>query len=354
MRYLGLDVHSKTTAWCLLDAAGEQLGRGKAATTVPALTKLVENLSAADELVVGQEVGTMSYFVHDVAAAAGSKILSFNAQQLRMIASSRKKTDRRDAWWIAKALQTGMYPHPVYIPLPPIRRLRSLLSQRQAVVRARQAWVVRARSYLRAAGETAVISRNRFPSVLAELLERPCGADEHLVEGLELCHRQIESLQAELNRLNGVLANEVRDLDEVRRLVTVPGIGPTTAVTVYAWVGDVSRFSNARALCSYAGLVPSVWQSGESTRMGHITKQGSPMLRKVMVEAAQAMYGRCRSEEAEPLKAIADRVYTRSHRKKIAIVATGRHMLRIAYYILRDGTEYQPELLARAGSEKAA
>jgi len=121
MRYLGLDVHSKTTTWCLLDPLGEQVGRGRAATTVPALTALVSNVSAAEELLVGQEVGTMAQFVHDVVTAAGPRILSFNAQQLRMISSSRKKSDRRDAYWLARALQTGMYPHPVYMPGPPIR-----------------------------------------------------------------------------------------------------------------------------------------------------------------------------------------------------------------------------------------
>ena len=83
----------------------------------------------------------MSHFVHDAVTAAGAKILSFNAQQLRMIASSRKKTDKRDAWWIAKALSTGMMPHPVHIPASPVRRLRSLLAQRDAIRTERRRWL---------------------------------------------------------------------------------------------------------------------------------------------------------------------------------------------------------------------
>ena len=131
MRYLGLDVHCGATVWCLLDDTGEVVERGKVATTAPALTALVKRLSDGHELLVGQEVGAMSYFVHDTMTAAGVKLVSFNAQHLRMIASSRKKTDRRDAYWIAKALQTGMMPHPVYIPSGKVRRLRQLLSQRE-------------------------------------------------------------------------------------------------------------------------------------------------------------------------------------------------------------------------------
>ena len=99
---LGLDVHSGATVWCLLDEAGETAGRGKVATTAPALTALVKRLSTEDELLVGQEVGTMSYFVHDTITAAGMSLLSFDARMLRMIASSRKKTDRRDAFWLER------------------------------------------------------------------------------------------------------------------------------------------------------------------------------------------------------------------------------------------------------------
>jgi len=87
---------------------------GRVETSAPALRALVRELSPPEEvLVAGQEVGTMTYLVHDTVTAAGSAILSFNAHQLRMIPASRKKTDRRDAYWIAKALQPGMYPPPL-------------------------------------------------------------------------------------------------------------------------------------------------------------------------------------------------------------------------------------------------
>ena len=133
MKYLGLDVHSSATVWCLLDDSGEAVGRGKVATTAPALTALVKRLSEDGELVAAQEIGTMSYFVHDVLTEAGVKLLSFNAQQLRVIASSRKKTDKRDAYWLARSLASGMMPHPVYLPSGQVRRLRQLLAQRAAL-----------------------------------------------------------------------------------------------------------------------------------------------------------------------------------------------------------------------------
>jgi hypothetical protein len=110
--------------YCLLDAQGTVVERGSIATTEPELTTLVRRLLSMGELTCGQEVGTMSHFVHDVVTSAGATILSFNAHHLRMIASSRKKTDKRDAFWIAKCLQTGMMPHPVHVPTAEVRRLQ--------------------------------------------------------------------------------------------------------------------------------------------------------------------------------------------------------------------------------------
>jgi transposase len=123
MRYLGLDVHTKATVWHLLDGEGQTVETGKTATTAEALTALVRRLAEQDELLVGQEVGKMTYLVHDVLTAANVRVLAFNAWHLRMVAASRKKTDRRDAYWLAKILQTGMMPHAVYVPTGEIREL---------------------------------------------------------------------------------------------------------------------------------------------------------------------------------------------------------------------------------------
>jgi len=77
MKYLGMDVHSKSTVWCMLDASGEVIREGVVETTEPGLAALVKELASEDEIVAGQEVGTMSYFVHDVLTAAGTKLLSY-------------------------------------------------------------------------------------------------------------------------------------------------------------------------------------------------------------------------------------------------------------------------------------
>ena len=95
----------------------------------------------------------------------------------------------------------------------------------------------------------------------------PDGLDVHLAEALELCRRNESALTEELGQIEGTIRAETRDIDAVRRLKTIPAVGDQVAVRIYAWVGKVTRFDNARKLASYAGLVPSVWQSGESCRL---------------------------------------------------------------------------------------
>jgi len=345
MRYLGMDVHMGSSVWCLLNDRGEETGRGKVATTADSIRGLVESLSGEDELLVGQEVGTMSHYVHDAVNAAGVRILSFNAQHLRMISSSRKKTDRRDAYWIAKTLQTGMMPHPVYIPREKERQLRRLLSTRDGVMRERQRWMVRAGSYLKGAGLHGGPGARVGKALVQEVIEDLEDREPDLVAALQLCQRQESLLSQELAVIDAKLRQETRGIDDIRRLMTIPGVGLLVGTAIYAWVGDVTRFRNAKTLAAYAGLVTSVWQTGETLKSGHITKQGSPALRRMLVQAAQVLISRCRTPEAWPLQAIAMRVQDSRHRRKIAVVALARHILRVSYYVLRDGTVYDPALL---------
>lgn len=101
-----------------------------------------------------------------------------------MIAASRKKTDRRDAYWIARSLQTGMIPHPVYIPSGDVRELRRLLHRRRIVQRDRNRWQYRARAMLRAHGLRTRIGCLYLRRHIANLLEHPAGVDTGLLESL--------------------------------------------------------------------------------------------------------------------------------------------------------------------------
>ena len=160
-----------------------------------------------------------------------------------------------------------------------------------------------------------------------------------------------ETLALEQKSIEKTLFEQAGVIDAVQRLMTIPGIGIKVATMIYVWVGEVSRFPDARSLASYAGLVPSVHQSGSQCITGRITKQGAPQLRSVLTQAAHVLLWRCQNEASQPLKAIAERIHTSRFRRKIAVVAGARHLLRMAYYILRDGTKYDPSRLRSCAPE---
>jgi transposase len=295
--------------------------------------------------------------VHDALVAAGTRVLSFNAAHLRMIAASRKKTDRRDAYWIAKALASGMHPQPVYIPTGEIRELRALLTRRRMVQADRNRWQYRARACLRASGHAPRLGGHYLGKSLPGYLAADGGLAESRRAMLELCQRQEASLAAEVEAVEAALRERARKIDAISRLKTIPGVGDLVATTIYAWVGEIGRFADAKSLAAYAGLVPSVRQSAASQQTGQITKQGSKALRSALVQSAHVVLNRCRGTEARPLRGIGERIMTSRKRRKIAAVALARHLLRVAYYVLRDGTKYSADRLrgpCRAREQAAA
>ena len=353
MRYLGIDVHVSTTVWCLLSDVGEVLAQGKTSTTQEELTELIAKVGGPQDLLVGQEVGTLAYFVHDLLTALKVEVRSFNAYHLRIIACSRKKTDRRDAYWIAKALQTGMTPHPVYIPTGEVRQLRRLLSRRAALVNERRTWLLRARTYLHAGGFKLKHAHRTVALLVDSAMNKPEGLDVDLHEALSLCDRMDQTLTKELKQIETQLFGQAEKIEAIQRLMTIPAVGIKVATMVYAWIGDIKRFPDARSLASYAGLVPSVHQSGSICTHGSITKQGAPQLRSVLVQAGHVLLSRCKREESAPLRALAERVHVARGRRKIAVVAAARHLLRLSFYILRDGTTYDPSRLSSNTEEVA-
>jgi transposase len=142
--------------------------------------------------------------------------------------------------------------------------------------------------------------------------------------------------------------NEIRFIEERIKLIaekdkqaglltTIPGIGPIRAIELIAEIADIQRFHNGEKLCSYAGLVPSIKQSGTSLKHGRLIKQASKSLKNTLI---QASWVTVRTKEANKLKLH----YLRLHKKKgkqKAICATARKMLCIIYSMLRNNQEFK-------------
>jgi transposase len=154
---------------------------------------------------------------------------------------------------------------------------------------------------------------------------------------LSLEHKALQQVE-ELVALIEAKLDAVATADErVRRLRTVPGVGPRLAELVVAVIDDPNRFKTAKQLGAYAGLVPKQYESGMMSRQGRITCRGNPLLRAVLVEVGWMM----RRYNAW-FEEIFDRVCRGAKtRKKIAVVAVARRILICCWAMLRDRTDWR-------------
>jgi transposase len=140
----------------------------------------------------------------------------------------------------------------------------------------------------------------------------------------------IADFTREIDRTTGEIDARAREDPYVEVLCQIRGVGRYIAMLVIAEVGDVGRFQSARRLCSWAGMTPTVRSSDQRTRLGHISRQGSPALRWALVEAAHAARG------GGPLRQAFERIAKRRG-GQVAKVAVARKILTLCFYGLRDG-----------------
>jgi transposase len=182
-------------------------------------------------------------------------------------------------------------------------------------------------------------SSERVPARLATLV-----LPTALAETLAPLRRIVEQLTGEIAGLDARCETQARGDAIVRRLQTVPGVGPVVALTFRAYVDDVARFANASQVSAAMGLVPREDSSAERRHRGHITKAGPSEVRSLLVQAAWACW---RSTGSASLRAWADRVAARRGRR-IAVVGLARRLSRILYAIWRDQSMFDAATLAAA------
>lgn len=338
-QYLGLDVHSKTTSFCLMDQGAAVLAEGEIPTSTDAFRRLFEELRLGEDTLAGLESGTQAEWCSHVLSAGGLVPHVIDAREVRQLARRRgQKCDRRDAFEIADGMRRGIFTRFVWLPPAPIRRLRDILSRRRHFVRLRTMQVNAAKYLLRARALRASRLLLRTESAWLRLLARPevSPLREHLRLHLEVwlvAHRHVTALEKELTEA----LEPYRETEQLLR--TMPGVGLITAATFIAVVGTPRRFATSHHLASYAGLVPSTYDSGGRERRGSITKSGSPALREVLCEAAHSAR-HVRNPLNPYLKSVTAR---RGHAK--AIVAVAHRMARILFQMWRKNERFDASKL---------
>jgi transposase len=324
-RWVGIDLHRRRSFVTAIDAEGEVSLRRRIANDPEAFLELLgdpEGTQVALEATYGWE------WLADLLEDAGYELHLAHPLRTRAIAAARVKTDSVDAATLAQLLRAGLLPE-AYIAPRELRDVRELLRHRVALVAMRTA--VKNRVH-------AILARHGVIHDYSDLFGK---AGRQFLAGLQLrqaSRQRLESLLAllddfdrEIDAASSEIDRHAKADDRVRLLCQIHGIGRYTAMLIIAEIGDVRRFPTARHLCAWAGLTPTVRSSDGKARLGHISRQGSSILRWAVVEAAQHVPSR-----GGPLREQFERIAKRRGRR-VARVAVARQILTLCYYGLRDG-----------------
>jgi transposase len=330
VRYIGLDVHREFCEVAIAEE-GRVRSAGRIRTRRAELELFAQSLGADDEVALESTGGAVA--IARILEAHVARVVVVNTKKLRQISEAKTKTDRLDARRLAELLAAG-YLAEVWCPDEPTRALRRLVARRAQLVRQRS----RAKNEIAAALQRNLLDRPGVYDVAGERGRR-------FLEGVELpdderqtvegCLRQIDFLDAEIAAVNRALAEAAVASEQMRRLMTVPGVNLQTAATFMACVGDIGRFRDSRKLVSYLGLDPRVRQSGEEpARHGHISKQGAAEARHMLCEAAWVVV-----RYPSPLRAFGERIKARRG-AGIATVAVARKLVVLFWQLLTKQRDY--------------
>jgi transposase len=334
MWYVGLDVHFRQSTFCVLDEHGRKVRtetvKGPWANLLLALAKIKEPWVVCFEASTGY--GVLWRRLKPMA----QRVVVAHPGHLRLIFRSKRKNDRIDAERLAKVLYLDAVPA-VHVPGETVLAWRGLIAHRNRLVKERTALKNCLRALLRGQGIAAPRSLwSRKGIAWLRALELPTLLDvlrrDQLLERVLTVHTQIRRVESELNRIG-------QEHAAVTLLRTIPGVGMRTAEAIVAYVDDVRRFANVKQVGSYFGLVPSQDASAAVNRLGHITKQGPSLVRRLLTEAA--WQGIRRSPR---MRAYFERIgQGNRERRKIALVATAHHLVRVMVAMLRSGESWRPE-----------
>ena len=344
MYYCGIDIAMKSSYIYITDKQGRKKSSGQIPTTAESFRQRLRPYVQAG-LSVAIEAGNQTAWIHDLLVDVGAKVTVVNPAKVKLIAESRRKTDKADAKVLCELLRLDGLPHPVHVPDKKTRSLRGLLVARRQLVSARTKLCNVVRGMLRQEG-IQLPARYLTSFVGWQRLMGRSYAHEHIGVVLDAYYQSFVSLTRSIQALDKQLAKRERQDTRTARLKTMPKVGRIASLTLLAAVDQVDRFGTSRKLVSYSGLCPTVRSSGERTQYVSISREGRSELRAVWVQIAHLVV-RDTSRSTARLRQWYSKVA--SHRgKRTAIVALARKLLTIAYRILKDQTVYSSWLVGKA------
>lgn len=338
MFYSGIDLSARDSYICVVDENLSVHLQLKIANELPRIAHLLDPFKPDLQVVVESTFNW--YWLVDGLKALGFDVSLAHTLGLAMITQAKVKTDRRDAFTLAKLLRAGVIPK-AYIYPAETRPLRDLLRRRMRVVSLRAQEYGSLRQLLLREG---ILESSRNEIKLAEdedlklWFSHPLVvmSASHQLERIDLLSRQIQELEQQI-------LDRSRNKADYKRLLEIAGIGKILALTILYEVGEISRFQSVRQFSSYCRVVPGVAQSGAVSRRGRSSKQGNHYLKSALSQAAVVAV---RSYPA--IRRCYERHLRRhrgSARKLVAYNVVAHKLAQAVYQVLKQGIEYREELI---------
>ena len=333
---IGLDLGDRWSWYCVLNAAGEVLLEQKLATTPKAMKEVLGGMPRSR---IALETGMHSPWVSRLLSDLGHEVIVAHARNVRLIGESRRKDDRFDARTLARLARIDPE------LLGPVQHRSRKAQADLTVIRAR-AGLVRARtSLINAARGLTKSYGERLRGCSPRKMNRELGEklSPELQSALQPLLDEIESLSERIQEYNHRVQQIAQEsYPEVARLEQVKGVGTLIALTYVLTLEDPRRFRKSRDVGCYLGLRPGRRNSGQSEPQLHISKEGDPYLRTMMVQSAHHILGPF-GEDCD-LRRWGLKLAERGGKngKKRAVVAVARKLSILLHRLWVSGEAYEP------------
>lgn len=276
--YLGIDLHKRSSVWVLMGQDKKVIKELEVPCTPEAVTKALALLPDKEQIKAAVEPVCGWRWFSSMLEDGGIDVSIANPYKTRLIAESKLKNDRVDAKALAELLKVDYLPLS-YKASEDINDARTIIRHRAYLVRMRTGVKNRIHGICARNGLHLTSEKPLHKEGLEKLIKGGSNELKDFVAVLKELDDHIEKVEESITSLT-------KSNNEIKLLMTMPGVGKITGCAIWAEVGDWKRFATPQSLASYAGLVPKQRSSGSSVHMGHITKVGSKVLRYSLVEAS--------------------------------------------------------------------
>ncbi len=327
MLYVGMDIHKNFSYVVVKTEKGKVVKEDKVKTDKEEIQGFFEDI--VEEFEVAMEATGNYEFFYETLEELASKVHLSNPYKTRLIAEEKVKTDKVDANALADLLRADLLPTS-YVPCKEIRELRRLVRRRVNLGKQRG----NVKNQIKAELRRQNIDYSGKPLFKVEGLRFLRELSNPIIDS---CLSIYEAIDKERKKMEGKLTTKGWKYEEVRLLQTIPGVGLYSGTLIFEEIGDIERFPSEDKLFSYAGLVPTVHQSGEHTYYGRLSKECNKYLKWVLIQCVQIHFRYCPESKISSF-------YRRLKKKKpnnVAKIAATRKLLQVIYHMLKNHDEYR-------------